>query len=58
MKTNITNVGYCRQGSHIVPRELMTKLRSDDGKSERDCCQDCRKEATDRRAEIKVKART
>jgi len=54
MKTVQTDTKFCRQGNHIVPREIMTKLRSDDGKTERDVCEPCRKEAIERRAAIKA----
>ena len=54
MKTVQTDTKFCRQKNHIVPREMMTKLRSDDGRTERDVCEPCRKEAMDRRAAIKA----
>ena len=56
MKTDHKDVCFCRHGSHVVPRETMTKLRSDDGKTERDCCETCRKEVMDKRALIKAKS--
>ncbi len=41
---------YCPQGSHIVPREAMTKMLT--AKGVRRLCTDCKDKTMDRRAEI------
>ena len=53
MPNQIIDNKFCAQGNHIVPRLKMTKLRTDDGKYSRDCCEDCRDKAMEKRANIK-----
>lgn len=51
MKNDVKDVQYCQQGGHMVPRDQMTKLRSDDGKTERSVCIACREATLEYRAE-------
>lgn len=56
MKPEIKDISYCmRKGhGHSVPREEMTKMLADDGKTWIRICVTCKEEAMDRRAEKRL----
>ena len=49
----MSDVMYCQQGSHIAPREQMTKLLT--AKGMRHLCVDCKNKTLDARVQISKK---
>ena len=55
MRTDIKDVSYClRKGmGHSVPRDQMTKMLADDGKTWIRTCVECKDAAIERRKKIR-----
>jgi hypothetical protein len=53
MKTDVKDVQWCAQGSHIVPRETMTRMLADNGKAWRHVCTACKDSTYERRSKAK-----
>lgn len=53
MKIDVKDVSFCQHSRHMVPRDQMTKLRSEDGKSSRNVCLACREEVMVLRVKVK-----
>jgi len=53
MKIDVKDVSFCQHKQHMVPRDQMTKLRSDNGKMSRNVCLECREAVMARRVKEK-----
>lgn len=53
LAAGVKDVVYCGHGHHMVPREEMTKMLSDDGKSWRRVCKACKEATLERRQKVK-----
>jgi len=49
MKNDVKDVVFCPQGNHMVPRDQMTKMLNDNGKSWRRVCIECKEATYERR---------
>ena len=48
----MSDVGYCYEGKHIVPKEQLTSIRTGQKGTKRQCCEACKNMIIDRRNEI------
>lgn len=49
----VKDLSHCGYGSHMVTREEMTKMLSDNGKVWRRVCKDCKEATLERRQKAK-----
>ena len=53
LAVGVKDVSHCGHGNHMVPREEMTKMISDNWKSWRRVCKACKEATLERRAKAK-----
>lgn len=54
MRNDVKDVQFCTQGRHMAPREEMTQMLNDNGRSWRNVCETCKAETI----EMRKKARS